>query len=345
MGWDFHFSRETEIAAIDDAVRKPAERELLTRGLGAFAKAVETRFIGADDLKPLLEGLGHSSEAVWGRSGSWLVRLSNGFDEARKALREAVSASRWTVRFHALACLDNPAPPELRAELIRAALNDPDARIRVAGANMCLRCGLRELIRDLETACGAEPDSATRETMQLNIPLLRGEKVRSVGGTIERLRNGNIVISSESSRIASDGENIFVRTKDSGRILDAMKAYCETRGRVLVQDSRTHRPLVGAKEVEMQGGRYFVLTGHPDGWISIRERGGKADALLAKTLREKLRMEVLVLPKKTDPPEADRIAASHQLPSPFRSYQEVENDPRPSPDEIQSFICFRKKDL
>jgi len=345
MGWDFQFSRETEVAAIEYAVRKPADRELLTRGLDAFARAVDTRAVGSGDLAPLLEGLRHPSEAVWSRSGSWLVRLSNGFDEARQALRKAVSASRWTERFHVLACLDHPAPPELRAELIRVGLKDPDRRVRCTAANVCLKCGLRDLIPDLQEALAAESDPATRETFRLNLPLLRGEKVHAEGWTMERLRNGNVVSSSETSRLPSEGETIFVRTTDLDPIVGALRPYFDSKGRALVRDSRTGRPLVGAKDVEQQGGRYFVLTRHPEGWISIRERGGRVDPRLAAILREKLTLEVLVLPKKTNPAEADLIAGTRKVPSPFLSYQEVENDPLPSGEAVHTFLCFRKKDL
>jgi hypothetical protein len=241
--------------------------------------------------------------------------------------------------------LDEPAPAALRAELLRAALRDSDARVRAKAGEVCLSCNLRELLPDLERALSTETDPDARKTLQFTLPLLQGKKIAAEGRTTERLRDGTITSTTESSRMEPDSETIFVRIGEAEPLLKKMTTFFEGKGRTLVRDSRTHRPLGGKFNVEDQGGRYFVLSQHPDGWVSIRERGGMVDPLLAKALEAVLREKMIVLPRKSDSEQAKRLAASHGFASPFESYAKIENDPSSSPETQHLFVCFRKKEF
>jgi hypothetical protein len=187
----FIFSRETERAAIDRAVRDPVKRELLYAMVDAVLRVRETSTITPTEMAPIIAAFKAADEALWGRAARWLAKL-HAFLPSVATTIEALSQDRdATVRWHLCASL-NLFPADLAVPFLRRFLSDKSARVRSTVLTIAVVGDFRALLPDLESWLLLEKKTETREDINEAIALLRDGKHIRDGTEIRRLPDGQL---------------------------------------------------------------------------------------------------------------------------------------------------------
>jgi hypothetical protein len=187
----FIFSRETERAAIDRAIRDPAKRQALYEIVDAVLRVNQTGLVTQADLAPVAAGFEFTAESVWSRAASWLAKL-HAFDPAViVALDDLSRHTSDTVRLNLCRSLDR-FPKPVTLPLLQRLLDDNSAKVRHAALGVAMLKNVVEFLPALRTRRAGRISAAESRSLDEAIAWLERKSHKLDGVEVRQLPNGDI---------------------------------------------------------------------------------------------------------------------------------------------------------
>lgn len=99
-----------------------------------------------------------------------LAGLTAEYEEARAAVAGLAADARWHVRKRALRCLGRNTPPAFAVEVLRAALADENAEVRLKAASWAGFLGLEAVLDVGVLGAGGGQDASRSNDQQALLP-------------------------------------------------------------------------------------------------------------------------------------------------------------------------------
>jgi hypothetical protein len=145
----------------------------LIQAFNAFEHCALAETVSARDLRPLLIAAKSPASLVWQSALELLPRLARKHAAVRDAMLDMLNSKKVHERFNVIASLTSCVPKSLARKMIRQALNDKGARVRLKAAEAADRLNLRDLIPDLERSLAAETNANAKINMEFSTAMLR----------------------------------------------------------------------------------------------------------------------------------------------------------------------------
>ncbi|MEM8866588.1 MAG: hypothetical protein AAGF31_13685 [Planctomycetota bacterium] len=167
--------REDYESWIRDTI-EPRDPELvqpIRNALDAFGKIQSDGRVDAELLAPIVEAAESHRRPMYEMAAGLLQSLTAEHAEARESVTRMASDKKSQVRFNAVICLGSDTPRDYSVGLVRQALADKSAKVRQKAADWAQRLRMTEIVVDLERALATESNTATKQTIEFSLPLLR----------------------------------------------------------------------------------------------------------------------------------------------------------------------------
>ena len=190
--------------------RAPEDEAALLRVADAYDLVIERGQLTRDLLEVIVDGVSHQRALVWENSSDLMMKLSEAWPEAAEAILSMCGGRQAQVRFAALCSLGPGTPASITDAAIRIGLLDRSSRVRWKAAQRAFDLHRNPLIREMEAALVAEPDTKARSEIDLSLRLLRD------GYRLEATPSGKLLII------------VAIRNGTRGRLVSAEEL--ETKG-------------------------------------------------------------------------------------------------------------------
>jgi hypothetical protein len=186
------FSRETEVAHVDDFTDRLDYRELCYAVVDAVIEIRQTGQIRRDHVDAFAKAVECSFEFVFSFGGKRLVETAHFSELAAEQLRALVSHSKWRARFNVM-CLIGYGPPQaLALELLTKGLVDRSEKVACRAAAACDELGDAAALDLLRSRLPFEDRREVREEIEFTIELMSTPPIRN-GRYEERTVRGVVV--------------------------------------------------------------------------------------------------------------------------------------------------------
>jgi hypothetical protein len=162
----FSFSRDVELAHVEEVVTDPGERRVLEAMIDAFLEICRVQSVTDDTLAAVTAAARHPSPYVRGVGITRLTVLAHWFEPAVQVLGSFLDDADEGLRLFATAALPN-TPDAVATHLLERALRDPSWRVRKTAAQACSAFPAPALLPLLDLALAREPDARVKVVLSL----------------------------------------------------------------------------------------------------------------------------------------------------------------------------------
>lgn len=145
----------------------------LRRAIDAYDQSLKAGVLEDEQLETIAACVCSPRGPLSQNAAGLLGELAMRFPSAAEALRTLSVNPRLHVRLNALVALESAELTMLRQEVLRNALADRSARVRLSAADKAMLFRLVELVPDLDSAIARESDVTNRNRLLFNRDLLR----------------------------------------------------------------------------------------------------------------------------------------------------------------------------
>jgi hypothetical protein len=162
----FSFSREVELANVEEVVTDPGERRVLEAMIDAFLEVCRTQTVTEDSLEAIGAAARHPSAYVRGAGITRLTVLTHWFEAAVPVLSALLADPEEGLRLFVAAALPN-TPDPVAVPLLERALADVSWRVRKTAAHACGAFPAAALLPVIEAALARETDARVKVVLDL----------------------------------------------------------------------------------------------------------------------------------------------------------------------------------
>lgn len=162
----FSFSRDVELAHVEEVVTDPGERAVLEAMIDAFLEICRVQAVTDETLDAVAAAARHASPYVRGVGITRLTVLAHWFDRAVIVLRTLLADPDEGLRLFVAAALPN-TPDTVATELLEQALRDGSWKVRKTAAQACSAFPAPALVPVLDAALARETDARVKVPLRL----------------------------------------------------------------------------------------------------------------------------------------------------------------------------------
>lgn len=131
-----------------------------------YQNALSTNVLPNDALSMLMMYIHDPHKALSENVATMLGELADHFENARNDIRTLLTDSHRHVRINALVALHSHNLSPLHEELLKTALSDRSAEVRILAADKALIFGLQQLRPELDIAIQREKNPRTKQSLE-----------------------------------------------------------------------------------------------------------------------------------------------------------------------------------